>query len=110
MTVGNSKSIPDVVTDLIELIKDYARQETIDPLRHLGRFLGWGVAGAVTLGIGSLLVVVAVLRVLQTETGSTFTGNLSWAPYGITLVVAALVAGLSLSAISSRSSKKKRST
>lgn len=110
MTEGTSKSIPDVVTDLVALVKDYARQETIDPLRHLGRFLGWGTAGAVMLGIGSLLMVVAGLRALQTETGSTFTGNLSWAPYGIALVVAAAIAGLSLRAISSRSSTRKGGT
>lgn len=88
------KSIPQVASELWELSMAYAKQETIDPLRGLGRFLGYGVAGAVLLGLGSVLLLLAALRALQTQTDSTFTGNLSWAPYAIVVAGVGLLSGL----------------
>ncbi len=90
----STKSIPQVASELWELSTAYAKQETIDPLKGLGRFLGFGVGGAVLLGIGSLLLLLAGLRALQSETGSTFTGNLSWAPYLIVVAGAGLLIAL----------------
>ena len=78
-----------------ELLVTYAKQEIVEPLKSLGRFLGFGVAGSVLLGLGAVLLTLAVLRALQTETGTTFTGNWSWAPYLIVLV-ADLVAAVLL--------------
>jgi len=90
----SAKSIPQVASELWELSTAYARQETIDPLKGLGRFLGYGVGGALLFAIGSILLLLGVLRALQTETGTTFTGNLSWAPYLITVVAALVLIGL----------------
>lgn len=74
------------LAELKQLLVDYAKQETIGPLKALPRYLGLGLAGAVFVGVGLLLLALAGLRALQTETGSTFTGNWSWAPYLIVLV------------------------
>lgn len=90
----SAKSIPQVATELWELSVAYAKQETIDPLKGLGRFLGFGVGGAVLLGIGSVLLVLSGLRALQTETDSTFTGNLTWAPYLIVTAASLALIGL----------------
>jgi hypothetical protein len=87
------------VSEIIALVKTYAKQETIDPLKGIGRYLLFGVAGSLALGIGVVLVLIALLRVLQTETGSAFDGNWSWVPYVITLVVTAAVAGLAIMGI-----------
>ena len=67
--------------DVVKLAVAYTKQETIDPLRNVGRVLAWGAAGAILLGFGMVLLVLALLRVLQSDTGSTFTGHLSWIPY-----------------------------
>lgn len=96
------KSIPEVATELWELASTYARQETIDPLKGLGRFIGYGVGGAIALGIGVALLLLAGLRVLQTETGTTFTGNLSWAPYLIVVAVGLALIALALLRVSKR--------
>jgi uncharacterized membrane protein len=88
------KSIPTIVTELWAMIVAYFKQETIEPLKALGRFVAYGVAGAVCLAIGLTLWVIAVLRALQSETGSHLTRHLSWAPYFITLVAAVVTAGL----------------
>lgn len=97
-----ARTIPEVVTELWELTRDYAKQETIDPLKGLGRFLGFGVLGAVLLGLGTTLLLLSGLRALQTETGSTFTGNLSWIPYLIVLAGGVLLIALALLRITRR--------
>ncbi len=88
------------VSELIALVKTYTRQETIEPLKGLARYLLFGVLGSVLLGTGVILLVVALLRVLQTETGDAFDGNWSWVPYAITIVVSGAVVGLALAGIS----------
>ena len=84
----------DSGSDLVSLVVDYAKQETLEPVKSLGRFLLWGVAGSVALSIGLVLLLVALLRVVQEETGSTFRGNLSWLPYVVTAAAAVAVVGL----------------
>ncbi len=96
------KSIPEVAAELWELGTTYAKQETIDPLRGLGRFLAFGVAGSVLLGTGVVLLMLSGLRALQTQTGSTFTGSWSWAPYAIVLAGGAILMALALTRISGR--------
>jgi hypothetical protein len=83
--------LPQLVTELWELIVAYFKQETVVPLKQLGRWIAFGILGALLLGAGVLLLAMAGLRAMQDETGSTFTGNLSWIPYMIMFV--ALVVG-----------------
>ncbi len=87
-------SIPQLILELRELVVAYFRQEAIDPLRSLGRYVAFGLVGALLLGLGVVMLAVGVLRLLQVETGSTFHGNWSWAPYGI--VVVTLLAGAAI--------------
>lgn len=85
------KQIGTVVKELYQLSVDYAKQELVDPVKGLGVYLAWGIATMVLLGTGTLLLGLSLLRALQTETGSTFTGSLTWAPYAITFAVAIIV-------------------
>ena len=73
------------IADQLELIKAYARQQTLDPLKGSGRWVGMGLLGSVLLVIGGVSMTVALLRVLQEETGTNFSGNLSWVPYLLTM-------------------------
>ena len=68
--------------------------------RGSGRFILFGVAGSVALAIGLVILAVAFLRLLQGETGTTFTGNLSWVPYLICTVAVVLVAAIAVRAVS----------
>ena len=95
----SQKSLPTLVSELWELVVAYAKQQTIEPIKALGRYAGYGLVGSAFLAIGLVLLVLSLLRALQTETTPHFTGNLSWVPYLITLVVCAIVAGLSARAI-----------
>lgn len=102
---GSDKSLPTLATELWDLVRAYAKQETIEPLKGLGRAVGFGVAGALSLGIGVVLLVVGVLRVLQTETGEAFDDNWSWVPYLIVLVLCGVVVALALKGTSKRKRK-----
>lgn len=93
------KSITEVFNELKELTISYAKQETVDPLRGLGRYVGFGVGGSFVLAIGLGMCGLALLRFLQTETGTWFTGNLNWLPYLITLVVLSIVIVVALMAV-----------
>lgn len=84
--------------DVFDLVRDYAKQETLGPLRGAGRWLALGAAGSLLLGLGLLLVLLALLRLLQTET-SAFAGGFSWAPYAIVFAVALAWTGFALSRI-----------
>ena len=83
--------LPQLVGELWQLVVAYFKQETVVPLQQLGRWIAFGIVGAVLLGVGVLLLAMGGLRALQEETGSAFTGNLSWIPYMITF--AALLVG-----------------
>ena len=78
--------------ELKELVIAYFKQETIDPLKGLARYVGFGLLGALLMGIGICLLAVGGLRALQTETGTTFHGHWSWAPYGITVAALLIIA------------------
>ena len=93
-------------SDTLQLVVDYVKQETLDPLKGLGRFMVFGVAGSVALSVGLVILAVAFLRLLQGETGSTFTGNWSWAPYLICTVVVLGVAALAVKAVTRGTGKQ----
>ncbi len=76
----------EVINDLWLLIRDYAKQETIDPLKMLGSFLGFGLAGAIALSLGLGFGALAIIRALQTQTGDHLTGSLTFVPYLVALL------------------------
>ncbi len=78
---------PPSIGETVDLVKAYALQETVGPIKGAGRWLGMGLAGAVTLGIGLSIVLLGVLRLLQTEFGRSARGSLSWLSYLIVLLV-----------------------
>ena len=108
MPEPSTKSVPEVATELWSLTKDYARQETIEPLKGVGRYVAYGFGGALLGAFGVAMLLLAMLRALQTETGSTFTGNLSWLPYLIVLAVGCLLIGLAVSRIQKNQKNRKK--
>lgn len=92
---GARRKPTDHVAELKELVVGYAKQETIDPLKTLGRYLGWGIGGAIITGVGCLFLLLALLRGLQ-SLGSIEhnTGALSLIPYAATLLAALAILGL----------------
>ena len=91
------------------MVVTYVKQQTIAPLKDLGRYVGYGLLGSLLLGFGVVFLALAGLRALQTETGDTFTGDWSWVPYLIMIFVLALGAVLVwLARTASRAEKEAR--
>ena len=86
MAKPEQKSVAEIAQELFDLLKAYAQQETLDPLKTLGVYLAWGLTGSLLLAAGGFFLALSLLRALQTQTGTTFTGNWSWVPYLIVAV------------------------
>jgi len=97
---SDARRLQETGVDTVQVVIDYVRQETVEPLKGVGRFLIFGVAGSALLALGLVLLLVAVLRALQTETG-TFHGNLSWVPYVIVAVLGIILIALAAWRVSS---------
>lgn len=94
------KGLGDNVGEIWGLVRSYAKQETIDPLKSIGRFLMWGIPGAILVGLGLLFGSLAALRALQSETGPHLTGSWTWVPYAVTFLVAMILAAIFAWAVS----------
>ena len=93
---------------VVDLVKTYAKQETVDPLKNAGRFLGFGAIGAVLLGIGLSLLALGLLRLIQAEFGNLARGGWSWTPYFFVLLVCGLGIFLAVSRIKKPTLTKER--
>jgi uncharacterized membrane protein YedE/YeeE len=96
------KTLVTQATELWQLVVAYFKQETLDPIKALGRFLAFGILGSVLLCLGLPLLMLGLLRFLQNETEDHLTGSLTWVPYAGTLVLSAIFAGLAARAISAK--------
>jgi hypothetical protein len=94
--------------DAFKLTLDYLKQEALEPLKGLGRFLAWGLAGSLAIAVGILLLLVGILRLLQAETGTALTGNWSWVPYFAVSLLGIGVAGVAGWRIMAGPAKPKR--
>ena len=91
---GKDESLPAELRELFDLIVTYARQQTIDPLKQLLRWVAFGLAGAVLVGLGFVLLGLGVLRAIQSEAGKHLAGDWSWVAYFIVVVFLGAVIGL----------------
>jgi hypothetical protein len=68
----------------------------------------WGVIGAVCMGIGGFLIVLAAIRAIQFEAAPHLNGDLSWVPYLAGMAVAAIGVVLAVSRIGKTSKADRR--
>jgi hypothetical protein len=91
---------PNRITDLIESLKQYALQETVGPLKGAGRWIGYGIAGALLIGLGSVYLALGLLRMVQSEWPHAFAGRwMQLLPYLFCLVFSVLVIVLAIARI-----------
>jgi hypothetical protein len=75
----------DGVTEFVELVLAYAKQETVDPVVKQVKALGKGVAGAALLAIGTVLLAIGFVRALQTEFGGAAATRFAPVPPGLAI-------------------------
>ncbi|MCB0973440.1 MAG: phage holin family protein [Actinobacteria bacterium] len=91
-TVQQSEDLGTDVAEFREMLTAYVKQETVEPAKALGRYVGVGVAASALFGMAAFFLALGVLRLVQNETGEHLTGNLSWIPYLITVIVLLAIA------------------
>lgn len=84
----------------------YLKDETIQPLKDLGRFVLWGVVGSLFVGFGAVLLLLGALRFLQDQF-RVLDGSLSWLPYLIVAVLCVLVLALTAWRVVSGTAKRR---
>jgi hypothetical protein len=50
----NPQEIPQIATDLVDLSREYLRQEIAEPAKKLGKQAGFGLGGAIVMAIGAV--------------------------------------------------------
>jgi hypothetical protein len=88
---SDDQDLPTLVSELRDLVVRYAKQEALDPILALKRYVGWGLAGAVLLAVGLPLLLLGALRAIELETSPHLGGNLSWIPYFAVTVVSGVI-------------------
>ncbi len=72
------QEIPQLTSELIDMSREYLRQETLEPAKALGKAAGMGIGGAMAIGLGSFFFVLAL-----------YAGLKMWLPEGAWWVVLA---------------------
>ena len=97
---ASSVSTSESISETVQMVKDYARQETLDPLKTAGRWIGLGLVGAVLIGVATGFLALGLVRMMQVEWPGTFGGRWSHLlPYLLGLLLCVLVAGLAIGRI-----------
>jgi hypothetical protein len=52
--MANPQEIPQIATELVDMSREYLRQETLEPAKQLGKQAGMGIGGAIVMSIGAV--------------------------------------------------------
>lgn len=92
--------------EIRDLAVKYLKEETVQPVKDLGRFVAWGTVGSVFVGFGVVLLLLGALRFLQ-EQFKVLDGTLSFIPYLIVVVLAGIIVALTVWRIASGAAKRR---
>ena len=90
------KSPKETIDELKLLVTDYAKQQTVTPLKRLGDWVKFGILGGICFAIGGFLLGLGVLRMFQEFDWTE--GNWSFVPYLVVFALLLLFAGLCIAA------------
>ena len=96
----------DQVGDLFDSVKQYARQETLEPIKGAVRWVAVGTLAALCLGLSLVFTALGILRLSQDLGGTTLDGSWSFLHYFITLSIVAILVAVTFSRVSRRSLAK----
>lgn len=54
--------LPQMVTEFVDMSKEYLRQETLEPAKRLGKFAGFTIGASIAFAIGGVLLAIAGMR------------------------------------------------
>ncbi len=63
--MAEPQEIPQIATELVDMSRDYLRQEVVQPAKNLGKHAGMGLGGAMALSAGAFLLAWALYNGLK---------------------------------------------
>ncbi len=100
------KSLRRDFDELRDVFVRYVKEETVQPIKDLGRFIIWGTLGSLFVGFGAVLLLIGSLRYLQWQF-PVLDGSLSWLPYVIVALLALVVIALTAWRVMSGTAKRR---
>ena len=90
------KELPQLTTELLEMSREYLRQETIEPAKRLGKHAGLGIGGAFALSVGVICLTWGLYYGLSQLFEATVSESRWWVVLSrfLTAMAAALAAGV----------------
>ena len=90
------QEIPQLTTELIDMSREYLRQETIEPAKRLGKQAGLGIGGAAVLAFGAICLTWGLYYGLTQLFERTVSDGAWWVVLSrlITALITAGVAGI----------------
>lgn len=62
--VSRAREIPELIRQAVDLSRSYLRQETLEPMKRLGRVAGFSAGGAIGFSLASICLGIAGTAVL----------------------------------------------
>jgi hypothetical protein len=59
------KEIPELVSELATMSRDYLRQEIVEPAKKLGRLAGFGMGAAALFSVAAVLLTLGLFSLLR---------------------------------------------
>lgn len=63
--MAEPREIPQLTSELVEMSKEYLKQETLEPAKQLGKKAGFGIGGASIIALGAFFLVLALYNGLK---------------------------------------------
>ena len=76
--MADPREIPQLTTELVDISREYLRQEVVEPAKALGKHAGMGFGGSMVLSLGGFFLIMGL-----------YSGLKMWLPDGAWWVVLA---------------------
>jgi flagellar biosynthesis protein FliQ len=86
-------SVQRDLQEVRDLFVRYFKEQTVQPLKDLGRFTLYGAVGSIFVAFGLVIGLLGLLRMFQ-DLFPVLDGSLSFIPYLIVVVLALLIGAL----------------
>jgi hypothetical protein len=60
--MAGTTELPQLVSDFVDMSKEYLLQETVEPVKDLGRFAGYVIGASIVFAVGAVLLAIAGTR------------------------------------------------
>ena len=88
----DAREIPELTNELVELSKQYLKEQTLEPAKQLGRTFGMSLLAASLFAGGGVLIVVGTMRLLR----ESLPESQLWSAFAVlvTALLTLIVAGM----------------